>query len=407
MKSKVLGIIGGGQLARMLCEAAKSLGIRTVVLLAPEDESSLHVADETFVGSLRDSSVATAFLKKIEYLTFENEFIDVDLVKTCLEQTSAESKLQIAPSLTSLQIAQDKLRQKELFHRLHIQTAKHVQVETEADLTEAAERLGLPFVLKWSKYGYDGKGNFVFRDVAQTADAMKFISASHQRQSRTFAEAFVSYDSEAAMVFCRSRSGALEHLPIVKTVQFEGACKTVEGPMTRMGWPASLESQALQVGHMLGEALMMTGTFAVEFFVCGNKLLVNEMAPRVHNSGHFSLLEGQVSQFENHVRAVCGLAVQTPSRSGYFGMLNLLGPKDINAQVDLDQEGLRDWMKDGAGQLDKRLFPYWYGKSGIRAGRKLGHINVKADSIPELIDGMLMAQEAEKRLWQNLARSQK
>jgi 5-(carboxyamino)imidazole ribonucleotide synthase len=400
MKSKRLGIIGGGQLARMLAEACHRLGVHSVLYCEKKTDPAYDVAHEVILGNLEDPKKTAEFLSKIEVLTFENEFINVTDLETSL--SNLNPKPYVYPSLLAVSVSQNKLRQKELFLRLHIETAKHLTIQGRDDLFEAGERLGFPFVLKWSMYGYDGKGNKVIHTAEQFEQGMMFVTAGQKQNVKTYAEAFVQFQSEAAMVFTRTRAGALEHFPLVKTVQENSTCKTVEGPATRMGWPATLESQAIDIGRLIGESLQMVGTFAVEFFVVGKKLVVNEMAPRVHNSGHFSLNALEVDQFENHVRAVCGLGLIDPGTSGYFGMVNLLGPANLDMEVSLTTEQITDWMKGESKGLDKRLFPYWYGKTGLRPGRKLGHINVKADSLAELMDGILMAKEAEAKLWKRL-----
>lgn len=400
MKAKVLGILGGGQLARMLCEAARDLGVRSVVLGSSDRDPAANVCDEFHVYDVRDPQSYLNVLQKLDVLTFENEFIPVPIVESAVRDCG--KAITVAPSFAAVSVAQNKLRQKELFHRLHIETARHVIVENSDDLVEAHERLGDRYVLKWSMFGYDGKGNFNVSGPPDHQSALEFIKKGAERGAKTYAEAFVEFEHEAAMVFTRSRGGNFVHFPLVKTVQSNGACKTVEGPVTRMGWSPQLESQAVQIGHLIGEFLQLAGSYAVEFFVQGQRLIANEMAPRVHNSCHYSLNALEVSQFENHIRSICGFTLRDPGRQGYFGMVNLLGPEELVIEQFRRHPEILVWVRNQKGDLDKRLSPYWYHKEEIRPGRKLGHINVRADSLPELFDAMMLAQEAEKRLWQKL-----
>lgn len=402
MKKKRLGIIGGGQLALMLSEAAKKLGVHVSIYCSSHDDPACQAADETHVGEIQNTELLLEFLNKIEVLTFENEFVDIAALEKAIDTCAL--KPHVYPSLMSIAVSQNKLRQKELFYRLHLDTSKHFVVQSSEDLNEASDRFGYPFVLKWSMFGYDGKGNCIINGPSDHEKGLSFIRTSEQKLVKTYAEAFVPFEHEAAMVYTRTRAGVLEHYPLLKTVQENGACKTVEGPMIRMGWSHSLESQAITCGRVIGDALQIVGTFAIEYFVVAKKLIINEMAPRVHNSGHFSLNALAVSQFENHIRAVCGLGTVAPGTSGFYGMVNILGVHDLNLRLPMTTAKAIDWMKGEALSLDKRLSPYWYGKNEIRPGRKLGHINVIADSLAELMDGMMLAKEAENRFW-NTART--
>ncbi len=393
---KTLGIIGAGQLSLFLAEAAQKLGIQTHIL-GDAHQSAMRVANEKFIQSEFNVENVCNFLNTCDFGTIESEFVDSNIIEQALHK--AEKRVQFTPLPKSIRIAQDKLSQKELFARLHVPTPKHREVTAESLTTYFDEILWEDFpegvVLKWAKFGYDGKGNFLLDEKEKTADAIAFCKAAFAKNIRIYAEEKVSFDAELAMIFMRTIRGELHHYPLVISQQLKGTCKIVEGPATSLGIPHRMQSDAIEIGRAVGDALLLTGVFAIEFFYSSKRgIMANEMAPRVHNSGHYTLDGAECSQFENHVRIACGQSVGSTGTNRYFAMLNLLGPEDLTLSLDSNFKL--------PIPISKTMSTYWYYKTELKPGRKMGHINIKANEVHELQAGINMMKLYESDLWNSL-----
>lgn len=389
---KTLGIIGAGQLSLMLAEAAQKFGVKTHIL-GQEGDPAMRVATKQFINSEFSVQNVTQFLDTCDYGTIESEFVDSMIIEQALHQT--ERRVQFTPLPKSIRIAQDKLSQKELFARLHIPSAKHREITNES-LDSYFDLMWEDFpdgvVLKWSKYGYDGKGNFLFSNKSDKNEAIAFCQSAFAKGIRVYLEEKVDFESELAMVFVRTIRGELYNYPLVISEQLRGACKIVEGPATSLGIPHRLQSDAIEMGRAIGDALLLTGVFAIEFFFSDKKgLLINEMAPRVHNSGHYTINASECSQFENHVRIACGQTAGPTTTSRFFAMLNLLGPSDLTLSLDPEFKL--------PTPLSKSMFTHWYHKTELKPGRKMGHINIKANEVHELQEGINLMKQFENDLW--------
>jgi 5-(carboxyamino)imidazole ribonucleotide synthase len=338
-----IGILGGGQLARMLILSAHPLGLEVSVFAAQNTDSAAQVCGRTHLGSMEDRADLRRFLSGLDAVTFESEFVDTGKMERCVPQS-----LYVFPSLEVIEGIQDRLPQKRLLDRYGIPTAPWLEVGGKKDLLEAEKRFPQGFVLKQRRFGYDGYGTFVYKDGKSDPKVLL-------RSNNGFiAEAFVPFKRELAISFVRSRSGEFAALPLVESVQQDARCFSVCGPVTHKG----LKVLRQQFKKLMDE-LNYVGILAVEMFDSGGALLVNELAPRVHNSAHYSIDGLTCSQFEYHWRA--GLDLPLPKvqlRQPGFAMVNLLGE---GGQVELSYKPL--------GHL------HWYGKSENRPGRKLGHIN--------------------------------
>jgi 5-(carboxyamino)imidazole ribonucleotide synthase len=283
----------------------------------------------------------------LDFVTFESEFVDTERVKRCLS-----GKTTVFPKLEVIEAIQDRLTQKRLLDRFKIVTSPWMPVESKADLKKAGERFTKGLVLKQRRFGYDGYGTFVFKKGV-TAEA---YAALEKSKFGFIAEAYVDFNRELALSLARSRNGDFVTLPLVESVQKDARCFSVRGPLP-IG-PA--KGMAAAFKKML-KSLDYHGIMAVELFATSRGLMVNELAPRVHNSAHYSLDALACSQFEYHIRAGMGLKLPKVEvlRPG-FAMVNLLGEEGKNIHLSLSP----------AGKL------HWYGKSENRLGRKLGHINV-------------------------------
>ena len=395
----VLGILGGGQLGRMLAESALRQGLKPVVLAASAKVPAAIPGVELHVGPLDDPEALADLVDWVDHLTVENEFLDLGRVEAAL---SRRPEVRIRPGLDAIAVSQDKLAQKRLFVRLGIPTAPWEVVHPatlEADLRRVGARFGHRFVLKWSRFGYDGHGNHVVTSPEDLArpELARFCERGVAQGAELYAEAMIDFQAELAMVSTRDAAGAQVCFPLVISRQERGVCREVLGPATALGVAAEVAEQARSVLGSLGAHLDWCGTFAVEFFLdADGKLLANEMAPRVHNTGHYTLWHDEPSQFDLHVQAVTGRPLQAPAVRGLVAMRNLLGPWDVS-------RGLPCAPPRRAPPAGVDL--YWYDKTTVSPGRKMGHLTGRAHA-PEALEALLAAMRAyEAAVWDDLERS--
>lgn len=327
----------------MLLLSAHPLGLEASVFAAQSNDPAAQVSGRTHLGSMEDRNDLRKFLSKLDAVTFESEFVDTAKLARCVPAT-----LNIFPRLEVIEGIQDRLTQKRLLDRYKIPTARWLAVADKKELSEAEKRFGAGgFVLKQRRFGYDGYGTFVFKNGK--ADAKVLLKTNHG----FIAESFVPFKRELAVSFVRSQSGAFVSLPLVESVQVNSRCFSVQGPVAHKG----LKGMTAQFKKLMDE-LGYVGILAVELFDTGKELIVNELAPRVHNSAHYSIDGLTCSQFEYHWRA--GLDLPLPKvqlRAPGFAMVNLLG-EGGKVKLSYSPHG----------------FLHWYGKFDNRPGRKLGHI---------------------------------
>lgn len=345
-----IGILGGGQLARMLALSAHPLGLKVAVLAADANEPAAQVVGSSKIGALTDAETLRRFLAPLDHVTFESEFVDVGLMKRALP-----ARCHTFPALAAMETIQDRLTQKQLLNDYKIPTSPWVKVSTLDELHAAADKFSLGFVLKQRRFGYDGYGTFVVR-------SKKELTESVLTKSRFgfIAEEFIGFKRELAVSFVRSTRREFRMLPLVESVQQDSRCFSVHGPV-RHRQLSTLKNSFKR----LMQDLDYCGVLAVEIFETSRGLMVNELAPRVHNSAHYSQNGLTTSQFEYHLRAGLGLPLPEVElvRPG-FAMVNLLGQG--NQEIKLSYSDV--------GHL------HWYGKSENRPGRKLGHLNVTGAS---------------------------
>jgi 5-(carboxyamino)imidazole ribonucleotide synthase len=346
-----LGILGGGQLARMLALDAFPLGLSVSVLTPQATDPAAQVVGQHRLGALSDENDLRKFLGDLEALTFESEFVDIKKLSRCLPKS-----VYVFPNLGAIEVIQDRLTQKRLLDRFGIPTSPWMPVETKLELSEAVAKYKTGFVLKQRRFGYDGYGTFVVKDGKH--DPMVLQKTSHG----FIAESFVNFKRELAVSFVRGKKGEFLQLPLVESVQVDSRCFSVSGPVAHKG----LSALAAKIKAMM-EKVNYVGILAVELFETPKGLLVNELAPRVHNSAHYSQDALTCSQFEYHLRAGLGLPLPKVElvKKG-FAMVNLLGEGKNEAVLSREPKG--------------KL--HWYGKNENRPGRKLGHINV-TDTTPK------------------------
>ncbi|MCK6448777.1 MAG: 5-(carboxyamino)imidazole ribonucleotide synthase [Planctomycetes bacterium] len=342
-----LGIVGGGQLARMLALAAHPLGVRVQALCARPEDSAGRVTSALFESGdrLRDLRSLAA---ESDVVTYEHENLDPhDLRSAC------ESK-PIGPPVRALELSQDRLLEKRFLRGLGIPVAAFVPVESREELECAVAMLGLPSILKTRRGGYDGRGQHLLRDDFDVSLAWSRLGGRP-----LVLEQLVSFDRELSLVVVRDRVGEVRCYPLVENVHVDGILRATLAPAADVD--PRIQRLAEDYARRIVGALDYVGVLAIELFECGDELLVNELAPRVHNSGHWTIEGAETSQFENHVRAVCGLPLGSTRAHGTSVMLNLLGtlpPRD--ALLAIPGAHLHVYDKSEA------------------PGRKLGHLTVCA-----------------------------
>ena len=375
-----LGIFGAGQLALMLSEAARKLGIQTVVLAAKSDDPAVGVADQVVYA-------VPELVSRSTIVVYENEFIDCRQVQSIVGSDAAR----FVPALSTLESMGNKLEQKRTFVRLGIPTARFDAYEglgtVEDWIGKLGRTLGPSFVVKWAKQGYDGKGTCVAQ-ATDTRAAIDFAKRAVDRGIEVYAEEKISFLRELALLTVHSVTGELATYPLVQSEQLRGICKWVEGPLTGV---TRLEAEACAHAERIAHDQRLHGVFAIEWFETPDgTLLANELAPRVHNSGHFSQDASRASQFENHCRAALGLPLGSTTSAQAFGMLNLLAPA-LKKPHELGENFKFPLVPEG-------VHFHWYGKRQLTPDRKIGHLNSAANSREELAELKLKMLEFESAL---------
>ena len=343
-----IGIIGAGQLGQMLGFAARDLGDECR-FVDPGDDPPAAVCGEVVQRPFDDADALAELASGCDVITYEFENVPVSALR------AIGKPVPIYPPPDALRHAQDRLDEKRLFDALDIPLPAYRRVDSRDDIEAAVDRLGLPVVVKTRRLGYDGKGQFLVRERAQVDAAWEALGGA-----ALIAEQWVAFDYEVSCIGVRSVSGEIVLYPLSRNVHEGGILRTSRSPVDAPVLTALAEDYV----RRLLEHLDYVGVLALELFVCGDRLLANEFAPRVHNSGHWSIEGSETSQFENHLRAITGRALGSTAGLGHAGMVNLIG--EIPAAVRrLDIGTLHD-----------------YGKSP-RPGRKLGHITVTAETPAE------------------------
>lgn len=380
--NKCLSILGGGQLSQMIAEGAVKHQIKTLALVDSPQDSVCFSPAEIFEKNADPESVARFFAKS-SHLTFENEFLNVPELRALLLKLD-QTDLDIFPSLAVLELLQDKIQQKALLNSLGIKNAPHKILDSQTTpaqwLQSLEQDFGANCVLKWAKFGYDGKGTFFFDPSKNLPEALDFIRLGQQKNARIFAEQKIPFKTEAAQSLLRTPSDTTLAFPLVFSVQKKGICAEVYGPASAFAATEAQEHASLKVLRALASQLQYVGVFAVEFFIDEDgELWVNEIAPRVHNSAHYSQEACSLSQFEAHALAPFdGLPSKIESKP-FFGMINILGP-ELKSYSRQTAE-----LEKNRFALPANIFLHWYGKRQITESRKLGHLNFFADTHAEFL----------------------
>ena len=347
---KRVGIIGAGQLGQMLGFAARNIGVECV-FLDPGDDPPAAVAGDVLRYDFDSDAGLAELARRTDLITYEFENVPVHALAKLPEDTI------VYPPATALEHAQDRMIEKTLFEQLGIPVPGFRSVESAEDLSKAADELGLPIVLKTRRLGYDGKGQIVVRERAEIGNAVDSLGGVD-----LIAEQWVPFDREVSAIGARSASGEVAFYPLTQNEHLNGILSVSRAPADA----GALEAAARQYLERLLTHLDYVGVLALELFVTSDGLLANEFAPRVHNSGHWTIEGAETSQFENHLRAILDLPLGSTDMCGEAGMVNLIGRiPDDREPLDTPPCHLHD-----------------YGKAP-RAGRKLGHINVLTNNRAE------------------------
>jgi 5-(carboxyamino)imidazole ribonucleotide synthase len=364
---KVLGIIGGGQLGMMLTEAAKNMPehISEIIVLDPTVNCpASQVGAKQIVADFKDEKAILEIASKVDILTYEIESGSSEVLKI------AESKTTINPSPETLRIIQDKYLQKSFLRQNNIPVTDFDSVESLDDLKQKIKKFGYPALLKARRDAYDGRGNFV---IKSDVDFEK--SYNHFSGRTLMLEKFVDFKMEVSVIAARNTKGQIATYPVVENIHEDNILKITIAP-ARVS--ADVARQAEQIAHETMRVLHGAGVFGIEMFVTSDdKILINEIAPRVHNSGHHTLQSSMTSQFEQHLRAILGLDLGNTVLLHPTIMYNILGSRDFSGKYRISETKI------------KNMYIKMYGKSESKPQRKLGHLNLVDENDMLGVEGLL------------------
>ena len=371
LPGSTIGIVGGGQLGRMFAVEARRMGYRVAVLDPGADAPAAQVADEHIRAPFHDLEAARELARRSDVVTLEWENADVETLR------ELEALAPVRPGPGVLEVAQHRVREKDAARRLGIPTADYRPVATRDELRQAIAEIGVPAVLKTARFGYDGKGQAVIRDAA---DADAAFDAVGGEGAELILEAFVRFTMEVSVIVARTPRGETACFPVAENVHRGGILHTTVSP-ARVS--TDVADQARRVAETLAGGLGVIGLLAVEMFVGEDGVVrMNEIAPRPHNSGHHTIEGCPVSQFEQQLRAVCGLPLGSTELLRPAAMVNLMGE---DAGTGLGRPGAAAALGVPTAAL------HLYGKAEARPGRKMGHVTALGASPEEALERALRA----------------
>ncbi len=367
-----LGILGGGQLGRMLIQQAINYNLTTLVLDPDPDAPCKNIANKFECGSITDFDTVYNFGKKADIITIEIEKVNIE----ALEQLEKEGKM-VFPQSRVIRLIQDKGVQKQFFKENDIPTAPFQLVNQKSDLSNG--HFAFPYILKQRKDGYDGKGVMKISNLADVEKAF---------ESPSLIEELIDFDKEIAVIVARNANGDMKTFPMVE-MEFNAEANLVEFLISPSTYPEDIQRRAEKIALNIASALNITGILAVEMFVTKNgDILVNELAPRPHNSGHQTIEGNYVSQFEQHLRAIFNLPLGDTRSINNAVMINLLGEKGHDGLARYD--GLEKIMAiDG-------VYVHLYGKKYTKPFRKMGHITIVDQNREQAIEKARYIQQTLK-----------
>ncbi|MDL4842013.1 5-(carboxyamino)imidazole ribonucleotide synthase [Aquibacillus rhizosphaerae] len=352
-----IGIVGGGQLGRMMATAAKHMGYRVVVLDPTPDCPTAQVSDQQIVADYADMNAIKQLAEKSDVVTYEFENVDLASANYLQEKGLLPQGSEL------LRITQDRENEKQVMLEKGLPISTFSIVSDRTQLEDALQKIGTPSVLKTCTGGYDGKGQMKLDTKADIEQAADFIA----KNGRCILEQWVTFDKEISVVFTRSIHGEVSIFPVAENQHKHHILHKTIAPARISN---TVRNKAVEAAQVVAESIDVVGTFAVEMFVSGDDIFINEMAPRPHNSGHYTIEACNVSQFEQHIRAICGLPLAPVLFHGAAIMINLLGE---------DVEPFMKRIEDLEG-----AHIHMYGKQENKPKRKMGHITFVANQLAEL-----------------------
>jgi 5-(carboxyamino)imidazole ribonucleotide synthase len=344
-----IGILGGGQLGRMLAQAAAKLGLQCHVFSSEADACSFQVVQRATLADFSDQAALERFARDCDIITYEFENVPASAAAFLAKRRT------VLPDPKVLETTQDRLIEKNFVRNLKIETAPYTSVDNFDQLAAAITEIGVPAVLKTRRLGYDGKGQVKIRKPSEAAAAWRVVG-----EAPSILEGFLNFECEVSVVAARTRDGHVECFDVTENEHRDHILKMSRAP-ARI--PAALAAEAHRIAKRIAKAFDYVGVLGVEMFVVRrgrtHMLMVNEIAPRVHNSGHWTIDGATVSQFEQHIRAIAGWPLAKPLRLGRATMVNLIGPEIDDYAKSLNAPGASVHL---------------YGKGEGRPGRKMGHV---------------------------------
>ena len=368
-----IGMVGGGQLGRMFAQAAASMGYHVVVFCESADTPAAQVAHRTVIGALDDHEKVQHFASQCDVITLEFENIPAETMRQCDQHAPTY------PAASLLAVAQDRLIEKQTLRDAGLPVTPFAEVCDTASVVKAAEQLGWPLVIKTAREGYDGKGQHKVEDAAG-AKQVPWSSFD-----AWIAEKWIPFDKEVSVVVAVSSNGESSTFPVFENNHSNHILDVTVAP-AQVSDQLSTRAQAVATNAAI--TLGLVGVLCVEFFVIGDDVVINEVAPRPHNSGHLTIEGNQTSQFEQHVRAVCGLPLgNTAMKTNFAAMANLLG------DVWLDEQNAPSIPRWDRALKDSSVHLHLYGKTHAVRARKMGHLTVVGDDAEAVRKQVIAARD--------------
>lgn len=370
-----IGIVGGGQLGKMLSQEAKRMSLKVLILDPDPSCPASKVCDDLIVSDFKDDASIKELASKCDLLTYE-----IELTNSAALMNLRSRNCKIYPSPETLHIVQNKYRQKSFMKKYNIPVPNFTIINSEEDLVRNSKAFGLPVILKACEDGYDGRGNYLIRSFDQIRNALEYFAGR-----QCMLEKFVRFEREISIMVARNLNGQIECFPVAEN-------RHIQGILDRTIVPArvsnDIKKKARKIACDIMHAFKTAGVFGIEMFVTAeDKLLLNEVAPRPHNSGHYTIEASSVSQFEQHLRAVLNLPLSKPELLSPATMYNILGPNEFQGAYSL--KGLKVLFSIPGIKL------HLYGKAVTKPRRKLGHITAVANSLTQ---SMRRAEQANRAL---------
>ncbi|WP_282937803.1 5-(carboxyamino)imidazole ribonucleotide synthase [Paenibacillus sp. RC67] len=362
-----IGVLGGGQLGRMLALSGRAMGYRFVTLDPTSDAPCGQVADQQIVASYDDIEAAKALAEQSDVITYEFENVDADVTELLMAQSYVPQGSRL------LYTTQHRLREKRAIEAAGVQVAPYAEITSAEQLRESVEQFGTPCVLKTATGGYDGKGQWVIRSLDEVKEAYYTLSKA---KTELVLEQFIHFEKEISVIAARSPRGEVKAFPAAENIHINNILHLSIVPARTS---ESIQQEAERLAVRIAESMDVIGLIAVEMFLTKDgQLFVNELAPRPHNSGHYTMEACATSQFEQHVRAICNLPL---------GSTELLTPVVMGNILGQHVEPLLDWVvQPESEQLDGVTAKvHLYGKHEAKHNRKMGHVNVLADSVDKAL----------------------